>query len=138
MSKVATLDTRGRELDHKRSYEARHSAVDGRDGCRAGIGSVTREASEDEDCGVVAKARGQRVDHLGVADELERDQPQRAADVVLVHVVHVTLDRGEHEVVDFAQVRKVVRNRVRLGEIESDTAGATADVGRGGDRVQGG
>ena len=71
------VHTRRRELDHERPHEARHSAVDGRDGCRARIRSVTREAAEDEDCRVIVKARGQRVDHLGVADELERDEPQR-------------------------------------------------------------
>ena len=71
------------------------------------------------------------MDHLGVADELERDEAQSAVDVVLVNVVHVTLDRGEDEVIDLSHVREAARDRVRIGKVEADSAGAAADLGRG-------
>ena len=73
---------------------------------------------------VVAESRQQRVDDLGVADELERDEPQRAGDVVVGDGVRVALDRGEHEVVDVADVREPLGDRVRLGEVEPDPARA--------------
>ena len=76
----------------------------------------------------VAQARQQRVDHLRVADELERDEPQRARDVVLGDLVGVALDRGEDEVVHVADVRECVGDRVRLGEVEPDPACRAADL----------
>ena len=92
------------ELDDERAHKARHSSVDRRDGRRPGVGPVARKTAEDEDRGVLAQPRQQRVDHLRVPDELQRDQPQGGVDVVLAHRVHVTLDGGEHEVVDVAHV----------------------------------
>ena len=53
---------------------------------------------------------------------------ERGGDVVLVHVVHVTFDGGENEVIDSANAREVARDRMRLGEIESDAPGASADL----------
>jgi hypothetical protein len=71
------------------------------------------------------------VDHLGVADELECDEPESAVDVVLAHLVHIALDRSEHEVIDCFQVRQLTCDRVWLGKVERDAAGAAADLVRG-------
>ena len=68
------------------------------------------------------------MDHLGVADELERDQPQSAIDVVVANLVHVTLDRGEDEEIDLTHIGETPRDRVRVGQVEADPAGAAADI----------
>ena len=85
--------------------------------------------------GVVPKTWQQHVDHLGVADELHGDEPQRGVDLVLAHLVHVPLDRGEDEVVDLAHALEGGRDRVRLREIEPDPARRPADLLRGGLRA---
>ena len=46
-------------------------------------------------------------------------------------LVDVPLDRGENEVVDVADVREALGDRVRLGEVEPDAARRAADLARG-------
>src|SRR5204863_1840985 len=108
------------KLDHERSDEAGHAAVDGGDRRRARVGAVAREPSVDEDGRALAEARRQRMDYLGVADELERDEAKGCVDVVLGHLVDVAFDRREHEVVDVLETSETVRDRVRLSKVEAD------------------
>jgi hypothetical protein len=62
------------------------------------------------------------VDHLGVADELERHEPQRALDVVVPHGVLVTLDRRDHERVHALDTLEPGSDLVRPSEIERHPA----------------
>ena len=126
-----------RELDHERAHEAGHRAVHGRDGGRAGIGPVAGEAAVDEDGRVAVHLRQQRVDRLGVADHLERHEPHRRGDVVVLHRVAVPLDRREDEELDVADVGEPVADRLRLGEIEADPARRAADLLGAGGRGRG-
>ena len=101
-ARVDRVDADRRELDRQRADEARDAAVHRRDRRRAGVGPSERLAAEEQDRGVRREARRERVHDLRVPDELERDEPDRARDVVLANVVLVALDRGEHEVLDRA------------------------------------
>ena len=74
------------------------------------------------------QARREDVDHLRVADQLERDEPERSVDVVFANFVDVALDRDEDEVVDGADVGERARDRVRLRKIEPDPTCRAADL----------
>ena len=52
----------------------------------------------------LGQSAAERVHHLGVADELERDEPERSRDVVVGDGVLVALDRAEDEAVDRADL----------------------------------
>ena len=70
------------------------------------------------------------MDHLGVPDEFEGDQPQSAIDVVVANLVHITLDRGEDQEIDLTHVGETPRDRVRVGQVEADPPGLAADLFR--------
>ena len=60
---------------------------------------------------------------LGVADELQRDEPERAGDVVVGDRVLVALDRADHEPVDGADPGEA-RRAIVVGRGEVERAGA--------------
>jgi hypothetical protein len=80
--------------------------------------------------------RQEGVDHLRVADELHRDEPERCVDLVLADLVDVALDRSEDEMVDVLDARKSAGDRVRLRKVEPKAAGAPADLARSGVRAR--
>ncbi|MGZ9053283.1 MAG: hypothetical protein ACXW3N_14070 [Rhodoplanes sp.] len=68
------------------------------------------------------------MDHFGVADELQRHQADRTADVVFADAVLVPFDRGKHEVIDRAHLPERVGDRLRLRQIETETMHVPADL----------
>ena len=88
------------ELDRERVDHAGHAAVDRSSPSsspdRGGPSRGRRTAGSRRP----RHLRQQRVDRLGVADELERDERERALEVVVAGGVRVAVDRDEDEVLD--------------------------------------
>ena len=68
------------------------------------------------------------MDDLGVAHELQRDEPQGRGDVVVLHRVVVALDSGKDEVLDIADIGEPLGDRVRVRQVEADAARRAADL----------
>ena len=69
------------------------------------------------------------MNHLGVADELQRHELHGLGDVVRADVVVVAGDRHEHEVAHRSDRVERLTDGRRLGEVELDAAGLPADLG---------
>jgi hypothetical protein len=68
------------------------------------------------------------VDHLGEADELEGHEHDRVVDVERLDRVLVALDGDEREVLDRADRLERRADRLRLREIERETARRRTDL----------
>ena len=89
-------------------------------------------AAEQHDRRFRRQPRQQRVDDLDIADELDRRQPDRPGDVVVLDAVAVALDGGDDEMVDRAHPGELAGDRVGLGEVERQADRVAADLARGG------
>ena len=69
---------------------------------------------------------------LGVANQLHRDEVDRALNVVVLHRVGIALDRSDDQVADVADLGERRRYVLRMRNVEGDAAHVLAE--RGGDR----
>ena len=104
-ARVDGVDPSWLELLDERSGQADDAAVDRADGRRAGVRALLGHAAEEHERGLVVEPFEERVDDLGVPDELERREVQRLVDVVVRDRVLVTVDGGEDEVTHRARRR---------------------------------
>ena len=72
------------------------------------------------------------MDHLDIADELDRRETDRPGDVVVLDAVAVALDGGNDEMVDRPDAGELAGDRMRLGKIERQADCVAADLARGG------
>ena len=79
--RMQRVDPDRRELERERGHEPLHPAVDRRHRRRAGVGGVLGPAAEQHDARRARRLQPieQRVHDLGVADQLERDEPAGTA-----------------------------------------------------------
>ena len=95
-----------------------------------GYGRLLSEPAEEQHRGVGGETIREHVDDLRVADELERDQPQRALDVVVADGVLVALDRREHKVSDLSELGERLGDVMRLGQVERCAAHSASEFSR--------
>src|SRR5258708_1554164 len=72
------------ELYGERSHHAGNASIDHREGGRARVRKVARNAAEDDDRRIAREPRRQGVDDGGIADYFQSHGAHRTADVVAV------------------------------------------------------
>ena len=122
------VDPNRRELCGERDDHPDNPAIDGGDRGRAGIRPILGQPAEHDDRALVAQTVEQRVDHLRVADQLQRYQAQRPVDVVLLHPIVVAVDGDDDQISDRTDRAERRGNVVRPGEVQRDPGGPPADL----------
>lgn len=117
-ARVDGVDADRGEFAREGAHQARDARVHRGDGRGARVGPFLGLPAEDHYGARPAHPGQQRVDHLGVADELEGDQVQRGVDVIVGDGVLVAGDAREDEVVDSFDARQGARDLARSGQVE--------------------
>src|SRR5437870_12217303 len=100
------IDPDRRQLHDQRPDQPGNGSVYRCDHNRTRIRLVLRAATEQQNRAVVLQARDQGVDHLRIADQFQRYQPEGALGIEVAHLVLVPFDRSEHEVINVANTAK--------------------------------
>jgi hypothetical protein len=127
---VDRVDTSGRELSRERADQAVDAGVHRRDHRGARIGTVLRQAAEQDDRAGRGHPRREHAHRFRVADELDRDHPHSQVEVKVSDRGVALLDRRNHQPVKALNSIQRRGDRHRAGQIDPDPARLTADLAR--------
>src|SRR5437867_3722885 len=124
------IDPDWRQLHHQGSDQTLDAGVHRGHDRRPAVGFVLRATAKNEDGTIRFEPGVEGVDDLGIADEFEGDEPERAADVVFADLVLIAFDRRQHQMMQRTDVLEGRRDLRRLRQVEAQAAASVTDLAR--------